>query len=201
MPTAILGFASRRTTVYRPAALARQSDAPGWTSKVCTSSASLSGQPGAELGRHAQLPGAPLPARLRALAPGSLLPVTLSAPRVPSATALPHRALDVGQLSVGVLGPETEQIAAGLQRGDGCPLPSPASRRHRPCPKRRSRPHRRSQALRAADRAGPFDSLSPDGSDRLGAAGCVTSSSTCTPPRWLRRTAVARAGATRRGNG
>jgi hypothetical protein len=49
VPAAILGSASRRTTVYRPRALVRQSDAPGCRSKVSTSSASLVSQPGAEL--------------------------------------------------------------------------------------------------------------------------------------------------------
>ena len=84
-------------TVNRPPALARQSDAPGFTSNRASSASRASPVPSLVA---PQLPGAPLPALLRALAPGAL-PPSPSAPRVPASDCAAYRPLDVGQLSVG----------------------------------------------------------------------------------------------------
>ena len=78
-----------------------------------------------------------------------------------------HRPFDVGQLSIGVLGPKTEEIEQ-LARNAATAAPViPSEPTHRPCRGRRSRPPRRSPTPLAADHAKHFDSLLP---------GCIRSS-------------------------
>ena len=120
-PAAILGAASRRTTEYRPAALLRQADAPGWRSNVSASPTSRPGrQPGTKSG------GGPAVARAAARSlpsPSTRLAAfdTLSFASLPSAIAFWTCLLDIGQLRVGVVGPQTQQIAACSQRRTAAP--------------------------------------------------------------------------------
>ena len=123
-PAAILGAASRRTTAYRPAALLRQSDAPGRRSNVSASSTS---RPGRQTGTKSG--GGPAVARAAARSRAKPKHSTrrVRHPVVRKA-ALGDRILDclldIGQLRICVIGPQTQQIAACSQRSDSRPCHS-----------------------------------------------------------------------------